>query len=84
MDNYEDDKARYWRNCDLWTFNEVQFLLNGQWPEDKPPPSSLNLILLETEFDVDHPLEDGSVMTTTETEAKVINPLPFRRPPEFE
>lgn len=46
--NYEDDKAAYWRNCDLWTFSEVQCLLDGQWPDSTDaPPSSLSVTLIQ-------------------------------------
>ena len=47
--NYEDDKAAYWRNCDAWTFSELQCLLDGRWPESiDVPPSSLSVTLVQT------------------------------------
>lgn len=47
--NYEENKAAYWRNCEAWTFSEVQCLLDGQWPDSiDEPPSSLSATLIQT------------------------------------
>ena len=77
MVDYESDKARYWRACDVWTFNEVLFLLNGEWPNgDRNPPSSLNIDLLECLNETVHDMGDDGFLTFQETENQVLNPVP--------
>ena len=77
MVDYESDKARYWRACDVWTFNEVLFLLNGEWPNgDRNPPSSLNIDLLECLNETVHDMGEDGFLTFQETENQVLNPVP--------
>ncbi|SEQ33483.1 hypothetical protein [Giesbergeria anulus] len=74
---YENDRAGYWRNCDLWSFSEVQCLLNGEWPDEcDHPPSSLNVCLLELKTKVTHELGDGTFLVEDKNEAHVIRSVP--------
>jgi hypothetical protein len=76
--DYESDKARYWRACDVWTFSEVLFLLNGEWPDSsRKPPTSLNTVLLESPIETIHDLGDGEVLIEHTTECNVYQPIPF-------
>lgn len=78
MVNYESDKARYWRACDVWTLGEIKFLLNGEWPDStREPPTSLNMTLLELPVEIIHDLGDGEVLIEHTTECHVYEPVPF-------
>jgi hypothetical protein len=75
--NYESDKARYWRACDVWTFSEVLFLLNGEWPnEDESPPSSLTTTVISFPKEIIHDLGDDGFIVEHDTEVQVFNPIP--------
>lgn len=77
MVDYESDKARYWRACDVWTFSEVLFLLNGEWPnEEKSPPSSLTTTVISFPKETIHDLGDGGFVVEHDTEVQVFNPIP--------
>lgn len=80
MTDYESDKARYWRNCDVWTLSEVKFLLCGKWPaRGEAAPTSLPICLIHSPKDIYHCVEeDGQnhILIEHITEAKVLNPVP--------
>lgn len=75
--NYESDKAPYWRDSDFWTFSEVQFLLNGDWPDrSRKPPLHLTVHLLEVSSEKIHDMGDGNILVEPITECLVVNPVP--------
>ena len=77
MVDYESDKASYWKNCDVWTLSEVQFLLDGQWPDKgKEPPSSLTMHLVESKKEIVHDMGNGHILVAEERELHVFHPVP--------
>jgi len=75
--DYESDKASYWKNCDVWTLSEVQFLLDGQWPDKgKEPPSSLTMHLVESKKEIVHDMGNGHILVAEERELHVFHPVP--------
>ena len=80
MTDYESDKARYWRNCDVWTFSEVQFLLDGRWPvQNEVAPTSLSITLVTTQQEIIHTASiDGEEHYLIEecSENVIFNPVP--------
>lgn len=80
MTDYESDKARYWRNCDVWTLSEVKFLLCGKWPvKGEAAPTTLPICLIDTPQDIYHYIEeDGKTHLLIEhkTNTELLNPVP--------
>ncbi len=75
--DYSSDRAKYWRNCDLWSFSEVQWLLAGLWPDKcGHPPSSLGVCLIDLQTQVAHDLGGGHFLIENKTEGHVIRPVP--------